>query len=80
MKRFEPIVVKCYSGYKGDESPRKFSMKGKEYVVSEVITRWYERDIDSKDPQWHLFKVLDSDKEEYVLRHNASCDTWEILW
>lgn len=81
MQRFEPIVVECYSGYKANEVPRKFTFKGKEYMVEEVIGCWYEGGTDSKSTLSENFKVkVSDDKREYVLRHNVTCDTWEILW
>ena len=80
MKRFETILVECYAGYKGDEAPRRFSMRGKEYAVREVIARWYERGRDPKDPQREFFRVADADKREYVLRHTVTSDTWELVW
>jgi hypothetical protein len=74
---FAPIVVECYSGYKGDEAPRKFIYKGNEYVVDEVLERWYEEDLDSKGTLRENFKVRVSNKE-YILKHNLSGDFWEI--
>jgi hypothetical protein len=79
MKRLETISVECYAGYKGDEAPRRFSMKGKEYAVREVVARWYEEGIDPQDSQKEFFRVLDSDKREYLLRHTIRSDTWELV-
>ena len=81
MQRFEPTVVECYSGYKANDVPRKLTFKGKEYMVEEVIGRWYEGGTDSKSTLSENFKVkVSDDKGEYVLRHNVTSDTWEILW
>jgi hypothetical protein len=80
MKHSEAILVECYAGYKGDESPRRFSMQGKEYAVHEVIARWYERGGDPQDSQREFFRVLDTEKREYVLRHTVTSDTWELVW
>lgn len=79
-KRFEPIVVECYSGHKVNETPRKFIARGKEYIVDRAIERWCEQGINFKSPQLEYFKVLDREKREYILRYNVKSDTWEILW
>lgn len=79
MKCYETISVACYAGYKGDEAPRTFSLKGKEHAVHNVIARWYEGGIDPQAPQRAYFKVLDADKREYVLRHTLPDDTWELM-
>jgi len=79
MKRYEIISVACYAGYRADEAPVRFSAKGREYRVREVIARWYESGIDPQGPQRAYFKVLDVDKREYVLRHTVTSDTWELM-
>ena len=79
MNRFEPISVECYSGYKGNETPRRFCVQDKKYEVREVIARWYGRGLDLQDAQREFFKVLDADKQEYVLRHTVTNDTWELV-
>ena len=79
MKHFETVTVECYAGYKGDEAPRRFFMKGKEYAVREVVARWYGRGLEPRDLQREFFKVLDADKQEYVLRHTVTNDTWELV-
>ncbi len=76
-KNFARIVVECYSGYKGDEDPRKFIYIGNEYVVDEVLERWYEEDLNSKGTLKENFKVRVSNKE-YILKHNLFSDIWEI--
>jgi len=80
MKHSETIWVECYAGYKGDESPCRFSMQGKEYAVREVIARWYERDRDPQGSQREFFRVLDDKKREDVLRHTVTSDMWELVW
>jgi len=79
MKHYETISVACYAGYKGDESPRRFSLKGKKHVVREVIARWHERDSAPLGSPREYFRVLDVDKREYVLRHTVTSDMWELV-
>ncbi len=50
---------------------------GNEYVVDEVLERWYEEDLNSKGTLKENFKVRVSNKE-YILKHNPSSDIWEI--
>jgi hypothetical protein len=65
------IDVKCYSGYKADEQPLRFVLNGREYEVREVEDRWYS-------PQATYFRVVASDANRYVLRHDEAADVWSL--
>lgn len=71
-----PIEVQCYSGYKADESPRRF-FRGEIWIeVKEIRDRWYQG---NRDPEWPIadyFKVLGNDKHEYLLKHVQDSDQW----
>jgi hypothetical protein len=34
------ITVQCYSGYKGDQRPIRFSLHGVDYFVDEILDQW----------------------------------------
>ncbi len=67
------IHVECYSGYKADERPLRFTMSGRTYEVAEVIDQWY-------GPNDIWFRVKASDGNTYILRHttHAQSDTWTL--
>ena len=77
--KFELIEVECYSGYKSNEKPLSFKCKGRYYRISEVIDRWYEGNIDSKQSYMNYFKVRTEDGAEHIMRYNALFDSWSIL-
>lgn len=66
------ITVTCYAGYKGDERPTSFTLRGHTAAVKEVIDRWY-------DQNYNGFRVLAEDGEQYLLRHNLNDDAWELV-
>jgi hypothetical protein len=67
------LSVECYSGYKADERPLRFSFAdkpgGKAFEVREVLDQWYGVD-------YQCFKVLADDGNFYILRHQQSEDNW----
>ena len=36
------VSVIAYSGYRGEETPKKFTLNGKEIEVVEILNRWIE--------------------------------------
>jgi hypothetical protein len=65
------IEVEGYSGYRADERPVRFVMAGCEYEVIEVEDRWYS-------PHATLFRVVASDGNRYVIRHDEKLDLWSL--
>ena len=65
------IDVKCYSAYKAHERPLQFVLHGREYLVREVEDRWYS-------PEATYFRVVASDANRYVLRHDEAADVWSL--
>ncbi|MGA2072631.1 MAG: hypothetical protein ABSH52_03935 [Terriglobia bacterium] len=67
------LKVECYSGYKADERPLRFSFQGKPgghvFEVRDVLDQWYGVD-------YQCFKVLADDGNFYVLRHQQVEDIW----
>jgi hypothetical protein len=43
------IQVECYAGAKADETPRRFTVEGRDLQIAEVLDRWYQ--VESK-PEW----------------------------
>lgn len=67
------IRVDCYSGYRGEEIPRRFWMQSRCVVVLEVVDRWLS-------PDHRYFKVLGSDGDLYILRHDTHGNLWELTF
>ena len=65
------ITVTSYAGHKADERPVGFVLNGREYQVREVEDRWYS-------PEAIYFRVVASDGNRYVLRHDEVADLWSL--
>jgi hypothetical protein len=70
-QKFMQIDVKCYAAYKADERPLRFVLNGREYEVREVEDRWYS-------PEATYFRVVASDLNRYLLRHDEAADVWSF--
>lgn len=69
----DPIRVKvfCYSGYTGDETPRRFEIWKHDIEVKEVIDKWLA-------PEHRYFKVRGDDGNIYILRYDVGTDSWDL--
>lgn len=65
------VRVECYAGYRGEETPRRFSFGERQVEVDEVVDRWLS-------PDHRYFKVRGDDGGVYVLRHDAVSGRWEM--
>jgi hypothetical protein len=65
------IRVECYSGYRADERPQRFVLRGRSFEVMHVDDRWYSPGAD-------YFRVRADDGNLYVLRHDAEGDSWTL--
>lgn len=65
------IRVECYAGYRSDERPLRFVMRGHEYAVSELDGQWHS-------PDATYFRVRADDGNYYVLRHDEGQDRWTL--
>jgi hypothetical protein len=68
-----PISVKCYAGYRGEETPRIISFRSRKVEVKEVLDRWL-------DPAHRYFKILGDDRGIYIIRHNVESGVWELIF
>lgn len=73
MARAISITVQCYSGYKGDETPRSFILGEKTVAIEGILDRWYE-------PEASYFRVRAGDGAIYIIRHNEGIDSWELTF
>jgi hypothetical protein len=56
----EKIKVIAYSGYRGEESPKAFILRGQRIEIVGVQERWVEERLDDKESK-RFFKVEGSD-------------------
>lgn len=66
------VRVECYSGYRGEEAPRRFFPGDRTVEVVEVLDRWLT-------PDHRYFKVRGDDGDVHVLRHDPEADVWVRL-
>ena len=65
------VRVECYSGYRGEETPRRFFIEGKCIEVAEVVDRWLA-------PDHRYFKLRSPEGDLYILRHEVRSEQWKL--
>jgi hypothetical protein len=65
------VAVDCYAGYKADERPQRFTLRGRLFEVLEILDRWY-------DPEAIFFRVRADDGNIYILRHDERVGDWTL--
>ncbi|HEY5672887.1 MAG TPA: hypothetical protein VIR78_04220 [Malonomonas sp.] len=65
------VRVICYSGYRGEETPRRFYLEKRLVEVAELVDRWLA-------PDHRYFKVRCKAGDQYILRHDNRNDCWEL--
>lgn len=65
------LQVECYAGYRADERPLRFALRGRAFDVIAVDDRWYS-------PGVVYFRVRAHDGNFYVLRHDERADLWTL--
>ena len=65
------IKVDCYSGYRGEETPRRIRFAHRQVMVSEVIDCWLA-------PDHRYFKLRGDDGGIYIIRHDTMRWIWEL--
>ena len=65
------IRVECYAGYRADQRPLRFILRGRVFEVELVEDQWYA-------PAAIYFRVRADDGNFYVLRHDEVQDAWTL--
>ncbi|HTV59302.1 MAG TPA: hypothetical protein VMJ93_10555 [Verrucomicrobiae bacterium] len=65
------VSVECYSGYRADELPTSFTLRGRPYQVQALDGQWFS-------PGATYFRVQAQDGNFYVLRHDEAQDSWSL--
>ena len=68
----DPVEVECYAGYRGEETPRRFTLAGRRVGVVAVEAR-------SREPRWRVFRVRGDDGREHRLRQAVDSGQWELM-
>ncbi len=71
----EKISVSSYSGYRGDESPRAFSIRGERIEVIEIMKMWLEEDRETKKRK-RFFTVKGSDGFIHKIFYDEETAEW----
>ena len=67
------IQVKCYSGYRGEETPRAILLTDQIIKVKKIVDRWLA-------PDHRYLKILGDDDATYIVRHETASGTWELTF
>ncbi|MGD8524541.1 MAG: hypothetical protein PVF56_25575 [Desulfobacterales bacterium] len=67
------INVECYSGYRGEETPRFIILQSSKIEVKEVVDRWLA-------PDHRYFKCIGDDQAVYIIRHDLQSWKWELIF
>ncbi len=78
MFKLIPIKVECHSGYKADEYPKSFYLDNCKHEIEEITDRWYQGDNNPEYPVSNYFKVVSTNGQQYIIKHNLESDTWHL--
>ena len=67
------IKVDCYSGYRGEETPKYILMGTRKIEVRKILDRWLA-------PDHRYFKLLGDDSAIYIIRHDQEKWQWELTF
>jgi len=71
----EKIRVIAYSGYRGEETPRAFTLGGRRIEVVEIQESWIEEGIGDRATK-RFFKVKGSDGEIHEIFYDEKAAQW----
>ena len=71
----EKITVDAYSGYRGQEIPRRFNLHGSKVEVVEVLSGWIEGGSEYKSLK-RFFKVKGSDGSIHKIHYDEDKEEW----
>ncbi len=66
------VTVDCYSGYQGEEKPKRFWDEQREIRVLSVLKTW-------RTPDAQYFQVLGDDQKAYTLKLNRVFWRWDLI-
>jgi hypothetical protein len=69
------VDVSCYSGHRGEESPRSFLLGDKNIEVASITKEWIEEGKSDRVRR-RFFRVRGSDGFTYTLCHDEALSAW----
>ena len=75
MTEGRKIRVIAYSGYKGEESPRSFSLDEVKVEIASIIRSWVEEPMQGRGRR-RFFKVRGGDGFTYTLYYDEARSEW----
>ncbi len=69
------VEVIAYSGYRGEEIPRAFKLRGTRIEVSKILSRWIEEGVGDRDTK-RGFRVVGTDGIAYSLVYDEQTQEW----
>ncbi len=67
------IRVECYSGYRGEETPRAVFMGSRKIEVVDILDQWLS-------PDHRYFKIRGSDQSIYIIRNDSITLEWSLTY
>jgi hypothetical protein len=67
------IRVECYSGHRGEETPRRIWMGNRKIEIKKIQDRWLA-------PNHRYFKIEGDDDAIYILRHDSNSWEWDLTF
>ncbi len=64
------VAVNCYAGYRGEQTPHRFTLADQLVEILAVVDRW-------RTPDHRYFTVRTAD-ETYTLRQDVQSGGWEL--
>jgi hypothetical protein len=74
----EKIEVIAYSGYRGEEYPRSFLIRGEKIEVSEILSMWIEEQIEDRKRK-RMFHMKGSNGYEYKVYYDEETKQWFLM-
>jgi hypothetical protein len=75
---FERIEVFTRDEYKSAQEPLSFNWRGKDYLIEQILDRWYEGRLDPTRMPMLYFKVMTLSGELFILRYHEFFRAWSI--
>ena len=63
------LEVLCHAGYRGEQTPRRLIIDGREIEVADVLAQWHE-------PEARGFRLRGADGVVYELRQDVVSGAW----